>query len=95
MFAKSAVKRIGRARFLRNVLIAIGNSGDWKLAPILRALMDDESPLLRGASLWALGELGFAQELRSRAADNLAVEIDEGVKDEWRAYLGDAEDLAR
>lgn len=94
-FSGSPIKRIGRARFLRNVLIAIGNSGDWKLAPILRALMDDESPLLRGASLWALGELGFAQELRSRAADNLAVEIDEGVKDEWRAYLGDAEDLAR
>jgi epoxyqueuosine reductase len=54
---KSAVKRIGRDRFLRNVLIAIGNSGDAALAGDAERLLDDPSPLVRGAAVWALGRL--------------------------------------
>src|SRR6202040_1891399 len=56
-FTKSPVKRIGRFRFVRNVLIAIGNSGDAALAEEAMRLLDDESPLVRGAAVWALGRL--------------------------------------
>ena len=57
LFTKSPVKRIGRDRFLRNVLIAIGNSGDAALAEEARRLLDDQSALVRGAAVWALGQL--------------------------------------
>ncbi len=57
LFAGSAVKRIGHARFLRNVAIAIGNSADPMLAPALHPLLDAVSPLVRGAAVWALGRL--------------------------------------
>ncbi|MBV9992874.1 MAG: tRNA epoxyqueuosine(34) reductase QueG [Alphaproteobacteria bacterium] len=57
MFSGSPVKRIGRDRFVRNVLIAIGNSGDATLAPAARGLLDDASPLVREIAQWALSRL--------------------------------------
>ena len=54
-FAKSPVKRTGRDRFVRNVLIAIGNSGEPALAAAAEARLDDASPLVRGAAVGALG----------------------------------------
>ena len=57
LFAKSPVKRTGRDRFVRNVLIAIGNSGDPSLAAGGRAAARRPSPLVRGAAVWALGRL--------------------------------------
>src|ERR1700710_520206 len=56
-FTKSPVKRIGRDRFIRNVLIAIGNSGESALAAEAERLLADESPLVRGAAAWALSQL--------------------------------------
>src|SRR5229473_2889823 len=56
-FTKSPVKRIGRDRFVRNVLIAIGNSGDGPLAREAKRLLTDNSPLVRGAAVWALSQL--------------------------------------
>ena len=61
MFAKTAVKRTGRERFVRNVLTAIGNSGDPALAPHAERLLADPSPLIRGAAVWALGRLDPAR----------------------------------
>jgi epoxyqueuosine reductase len=55
LFSGSPVKRIGRARFLRNVLIAAGNSGDDALLPQTEALIDDVSPVVRAMAVWALG----------------------------------------
>ena len=83
LFAKSPVKRIGRDRFVRNVLIAIGNSGDAALAAEAERLLDDASPLVRGAAVWALSRLlpPDAFSARSRRAD---AEIDEVVRREWR-----------
>src|SRR5260370_14345036 len=52
LFAKSPVKRTGRDRFVRNVLVAIGNSGDPALAGAAQARLDDASPLVRGAAVW-------------------------------------------
>ncbi|HAA92498.1 MAG TPA: tRNA epoxyqueuosine(34) reductase QueG [Rhodospirillaceae bacterium] len=57
MFSKTAIKRIGRNRFLRNVMIAIGNSGDPDLWKSAAARLDDESELVREAATWALREL--------------------------------------
>ena len=57
LFAKTSIKRTGRDRFVRNVLIAIGNSGDASLASEAERLLDDVSPLVRGAAVWALGRL--------------------------------------
>src|SRR5207245_507217 len=54
LFAKSPVKRTGRDRFVRNVLIAIGNSGDPSMAGEAEARLADASPLVRGAAVWAL-----------------------------------------
>ncbi|MGA3307661.1 MAG: tRNA epoxyqueuosine(34) reductase QueG [Xanthobacteraceae bacterium] len=84
LFTKSAVKRIGRARFLRNVLIAIGNSADAALAGEAQRLLDDSSPLVRGAAVWALGRLDPAW-LERRAGELRAAETDPEVAAEWDA----------
>jgi epoxyqueuosine reductase len=84
LFNKSAVKRTGRARFLRNVLIAIGNCGDASLAAEAERLLDDASPLIRGAAVWALGRLDQAR-LERCAAARRAGEPDAEVIAEWTA----------
>ena len=57
LFAKNPIKRIGRDRFVRNVLYAIGNSGDAELAGTARALLDDPNPVVAEAAAWAVGRL--------------------------------------
>ncbi|HTB00370.1 MAG TPA: tRNA epoxyqueuosine(34) reductase QueG [Bradyrhizobium sp.] len=83
-FTKSPVKRIGRDRFVRNVLIAIGNSNDRALAVEAERLLGDESPLVRGAAVWALSQLLQREEFSRRAARALDTEPDEAVRAEWR-----------
>ena len=83
LFAKSPVKRIGRARFLRNVLTAIGNSGSPALAEPAKALLADESPLVRGAAVWALSRLLPREELRVLKKED----ADTGVAAEWDIAL--------
>jgi epoxyqueuosine reductase len=91
LFAKSPVKRIGRARFVRNVLIAIGNSGDASLAGEAERLLDDESPLVRGAAVWALGRLD--RDRLSKCAKRRGVDskIDPELNAEWAAALAPSE----
>jgi epoxyqueuosine reductase len=84
LFAKSPVKRIGRDRFIRNVLIAIGNSRDAALAAEAERLLSDESPLVRGAAVWALSQLMGRAEFEARAADAITGEKDAEVCAEWR-----------
>ena len=79
LFRKSAIKRIGRDRFVRNVLIAIGNSGELSLAAEAERLLDDPAPLVRAMAVWALGRLGVA----AAHADRAAHESDEVVRAEW------------
>jgi epoxyqueuosine reductase len=86
MFAKSPVKRSGRGRFVRNVLIAIGNSGDATLAPSAEQLLADPSPLVRGAAVWALGRLD-QERLAALATARRAGESDPEVAGEWTAAL--------
>ena len=82
VFRKSPVKRIGRDRFIRNVLIAIGNSGDARLAVSAERLLDDPSPLVRGAAVWALRRLDPAQAAAVRDAMQ-RTESDPDVTAEW------------
>jgi epoxyqueuosine reductase len=83
-FTKSPVKRIGRDRFIRNVLIAIGNSGDGALVVKASRLLDDQSPLVRGAAVWALSQLLRRVEFEGLAADAIGTESDETVRAEWQ-----------
>ena len=55
LFAGGPVKRIGRNRFVRNVLIAIGNSGDPALLPSAERLRSDPDPVVAEAAEWAAG----------------------------------------
>ena len=83
LFSGSPVKRIGRERFLRNVLIAVGNSGDAALVPVARARLDDEAPIVRGAAVWALSRLMPAAEFAALAGERAGPETDAGVRKEW------------
>ena len=88
LFRKSPVKRIGLARFLRNVLIAIGNSADASLAGEAERMLDDPSPLIRGAAIWALSRLDRSR-LVVCANERRAVESDASVAAEWTAALAE------
>jgi epoxyqueuosine reductase len=87
LFAKSPVKRIGRDRFIRNVLIAIGNSNEPCLAAEANRLLKDQSPLVRGAAVWALAQLTGVAEFAARASEAIGTESDETVRDEWQALV--------
>jgi epoxyqueuosine reductase len=82
-FTKSPVKRIGRDRFVRNVLIAIGNSGEGALAEEAERLLSDASPLVRGAAVWALAQLAERTQFDAKASRMMAAETDAGVRNEW------------
>jgi epoxyqueuosine reductase len=86
-FSGSPVKRIGRDRFVRNVLVAAGNSGDALLIGTVRALLGDPSPLVRGAAIWALSRLLCDDEFGELAATASKTEHDAAVREEWRAAL--------
>jgi epoxyqueuosine reductase len=81
LFRKSPVKRIGRDRFVRNVLIAIGNSRDMALADTAKSLLADVSPLVRGAAVWALQQLLPAARFAELAGAQ--TEQDASVLAEW------------
>jgi epoxyqueuosine reductase len=85
-FAKTPVKRTGRDRFVRNVLIAIGNSGDATLVSEAERLLADASPLVRGAAVWALGRLD-RDRLALVATMQRPSEDDPLVQEEWAAAL--------
>ena len=86
-FSGSPVKRIGRDRFVRNVLIAAGNSGEPSLGNAVRALLGDASPLVRGAAVWALSRLVPTSEFAKSASAAVKAEGDEAVRREWRLAL--------
>jgi epoxyqueuosine reductase len=89
-FSGSPVKRIGRDRFIRNVLVAAGNSGDAGLVGQCRELLADPSPLVRGAAVWALSRLVPARDFAALAAAHDSAETDAGVACEWTMALAPA-----
>jgi len=89
LFSGSPIKRIGRNRFIRNVLIAIGNCAEPNLIGEIHPHLGDPDPLVRGAAVWALSRLAgpadFEREARARANS----ETDASVGEEWAAGLGE------
>ena len=89
VFSASPIKRLGRDRFVRNVLIAIGNSGEPGLIPDVRARLDDASELVRAMAVWALARLADPRTFDHEARRRLAVEPDMDVRAEWHAELSE------
>lgn len=85
LFHHSPVKRTGYARFLRNVLIAAGNSESPSLVPAVKSFLAHEEPLLRLAAVWALRELVAPQTFYQLQEKYCPQEKDEAVLDEWRS----------
>ena len=85
LFAKSPIKRIGRDRFVRNVLYAIGNSGDPALIDSAKDRLADASPLVRGAAVWALSRLMEVDGFAAMRSQHEPVESDPDVKSEWQS----------
>jgi epoxyqueuosine reductase len=86
-FAGTPVKRTGRDRFVRNVLIGIGNSGDPALAREAVRLLDDTSPLVRAMAVWAAGRLLPRGTVADLAARYRTDEPDADVRSEWERAL--------
>ena len=86
VFAGSPIKRIGRDRMVRNALIAAGNERDEALAGQVAGLLDDPSPIVRGAAAWALGRLDRGR-FESERAIRCAREADQAVRNEWQPAL--------
>jgi epoxyqueuosine reductase len=94
-FAGTPIKRTGRDRFIRNVLIAIGNSGDDALAEEAVHLLDDASPLVRAMAVWALGRLLPPEAVARHACERQGREDDPDVREEWlRALTSSVEAVA-
>jgi epoxyqueuosine reductase len=83
LFAGSPVKRTGRDRFIRNVLIAAGNSGDPSLGPAAEALLGDPSPLVRAMAVWALSQLLSEPDFTRLRNQHMHDEADTDVRREW------------
>ena len=86
LFRRSPIKRTGRDRFVRNVLIALGNSGgagDPQAVSAATSLLDDDSPLVRAMAVWALAQLLSAAEFAKVREARLPGEIDSAVAAEW------------
>lgn len=83
-FAGSPIKRIGRDRFVRNVVIALGNSGDPAAVGIVQTLLADASPLVRAMAVWALARLA-PEAISDARTKYAAAETDADVRAEWNA----------
>ena len=83
-FAGGPIKRIGHARLLRNVMIAIGNSGDRSLIAALPSAIEADSPLVRAMAVWAFGRLATAAEIQATGLRFAPEERDAAVLEEWK-----------
>jgi epoxyqueuosine reductase len=85
LFSGSPVKRLGRNRFIRNVLIAIGNSGDPAYVKEVKVQLKDPSPIIRVAAVWALAQLTTSKDFDQEKARLFAQETDADVVAEWNS----------
>jgi len=85
-FAGTSLRRTGRDRFVRNVLIAIGNASrpTDELVESTRGRLGDASPLVRGAAVWAFARIATAGEVTAEAAARAPGETDPTVRAEWQ-----------
>ena len=86
-FAGSPIKRTGRDRFVRNVLIAAGNSGECGLIPAVTWLTSDASPLVRAMAVWALSRLETKPAFTETRRTLMNRETDAAVLAEWQTEI--------
>ena len=86
-FRGSPIKRIGRDRFIRNVAVAAGNSGEPALLTGVLPLLADPSPLVRGMAVWAVRRLAKQELAEALKAKHCADERDASVLAEWDCAL--------
>ncbi len=85
MFAGTSIKRVGRDRFLRNVLVAIGNAPPQpELVAAARRCLDEAAPLVRATAVWAFGRLVAPDDIGAEATIRIASETDPMVLAEWQ-----------
>ena len=84
VFSGSPIKRVGRDRFVRNVLIAIANCGDAAVLPVAKRLLGDGSPLVRAMAVWASRRLAPPAAFAALRARHERAEHDSAVLTEWR-----------
>ena len=82
LFSGSPIKRIGRNRFVRNVLIAVGNSYDSSFVPEVTKLVEDPSEIVRGSAIWALSRIS-PKDFATLKALKSGSETDMAVRAEW------------
>ncbi|GAB5373875.1 MAG: tRNA epoxyqueuosine(34) reductase QueG [Acuticoccus sp.] len=82
-YSGTPVRRLGRERFVRNVMVAAGNAKDPALAATIRARTADEAPQVRAAAAWAARQALPPQEAEALAAARLPAEHDASVIAEW------------
>ena len=90
-FSGSPIKRIGRNQFIRNVLIAAGNSRDGELVPSILPHLCDGDPVVRGAAIWALSRLSGKEAFQALKRQHLIREDNRDVLDEWQVEALDRE----
>ena len=86
LFRRNPIKRPKRRGFLRNVAVALGNSGSQKAIPVLIDALDDEEPVVRSHVAWALGQLG-GDEAKNQLVRRLEIAEDPAVKEELEEAL--------
>lgn len=83
LFSGSPIKRIGRNRFLRNVLIAAGNAQQPALIPHVETHLHDPDATVRLSAVWALRQLAGEEQFGIKRSAFLPKEDDPGVRAEW------------
>jgi len=87
-YSRSPILRAKRKGYLRNIAVALGNSGDAKAIPtLIKALTTDSGPLIRSHCAWALGQIG-GEASYSALRQLLSTEEDTVVREEIWAILG-------
>lgn len=84
LFRGSPVKRLGHARFIRNVLIAAGNSGDPDLLPLIEERLGDRDPVIRATAVWAFGQMAGIDDIAALRNECESKEKDATVLNEWK-----------
>ena len=82
-FSGSSIKRVGRDRFIRNVLVAVGNSNNQNFVKDIIPLLEDSSELVRAMAIWALRELSTKHDFEIQKNIYFSSETDIKVKNEW------------
>ena len=86
-FSGSPIKRIGRDRFIRNVLIALGNSSIRAPSISLLNLLNDPSSIVRAMCVWVLGRILPINKMKELSVQHLKSEMDKTVREEWYMAL--------